>query len=193
MDLNKLGLFMDEDIFLIPDDATELLLANKFKNYGEDLPEETGIVSEPAPALSPTEVNSNNSQDNDIITLSYEGDFEKGLLIIYQGEEMSEDIKAFLLKILRAVSYSLKDIGLVSSVQLSSFPPTALNQLNAHKVIVFGRLSHPIIKLKEANYEITADGDTEYIFADDLPVIFEDENLKRKLWKSLQAFFNINK
>jgi len=185
---------MEEDIFLIPEEAQELLLANKFKKYAADLPEEDSLVEEPSAGGPILEETTPIENEGDLaLTISFEGEFEKGLMVIYQGELLEEDLKEFLLKILRAVSHSLKDIALVSSVHLGSLHPKSVNKMNPHKVLVFGRMSHPIIKLKEAPYDITAHEDVEYLFADDLPVIFEDEGLKRKLWKSLQVFFNISK
>lgn len=186
MDLSKLGFFLEDEIFLIPEDAQEILLADKFKDVEEGQPDAA------TPANPPIE-----EQDQAAAASSepvvYEGGFEKGVLIIYQGERIADDIRSFLMKIMGAVNHSLKDIALVSSIHLSGLPSQALNQLNPHKTLVFGRISHPIIQLKEQDYEVTSDQDTEYLFADDLGVIFEDENLKRKLWKSLQVFFHIKK
>lgn len=194
MDLSKLSLFMEEDLILIPEDAQELLLANKFKSYTTDLPLEEGMVNEPAENHTSQGEAINEEKEASLeTTISYEGEFEKGLLVIYQGEQLDENLKVFLLKILGAVSHSLKDIALVSSNHISGLHPQAVNQMNPHKVLVFGRMSHPIIKLKEVSYEITSHQDVEYLFADDIPVIFDDESLKRKLWKSLQVFFNISK
>ncbi|WP_460539078.1 hypothetical protein [Echinicola sediminis] len=194
MDLNKLSLFLEDDIILIPEDTQELLLANKFKSYTADLPEKESVVEEPSE--NPIAMNETASEENGAaleMAISYEGEFEKGLLVVYQGEQLDEDLKTFLLKILRAVSHSLKDIALVASNHLEELHPRAVNQMNPHKVLIFGRMSHPIIKLKETSYEITSHQDVEYLFADDISVIFDDEGLKRKLWKSLQVFFNISK
>ncbi|QDH81619.1 hypothetical protein FKX85_17530 [Echinicola soli] len=191
MDIDKLGFFIEEDIFLIPEDAQEILLADKFKDFTEDISKENPAIPADNPADSPQE-----QPDNETVSspsLVYDGDFEKGLLVIHQDDPLGEELKAFLLKILRAVSYSLKDIALVSASQVAGLPPEAVQQLNPHKILVFGRLSHPMIQLKEANYEVTSDDEIEYLFADSLPVIFEEQDLKKQLWKSLQAFFNINK
>ncbi|WP_246581361.1 hypothetical protein [Echinicola shivajiensis] len=181
---------MEEDIVLIPEEAKELLLARKFNQY------ETNILSENSKVEEPIENNASD-KDNNVSSISstidYEGEFEKGLMVIYQGDTLANELKDFLLKILRAVSHSLKDIALVSSTHLESLDPRAVRKLNPHKVLIFGRLNHPLAHLKEVSYEVTAEKDVEYIFVDDLQIIFEEENLKRKLWKSLQVFFNINK
>ncbi|AGA79935.1 hypothetical protein Echvi_3723 [Echinicola vietnamensis DSM 17526] len=187
MDIDKLGFFIEEDIFLIPEDAQEILLADKFKDVAEDIPEELAEDTEETTAGAAPE------ETNPLPSLAYDGDFEKGLLVIHQDDPLGEDLKTFLLKILRAVSYSLKDIALVPASRVAELPPEAILQLNPHKVLVFGRLNHPIIQHKETAYEVTSDGETEFLFADGLPVIFEDESLKRQLWKSLQVLFNINK
>ncbi|AWW29000.1 hypothetical protein DN752_01975 [Echinicola strongylocentroti] len=193
MDIDKLGFFIEEDIFLIPEDAKEILLADKFKDYSDDLPEDHSTASESLSDGSSPEQAQPNEESGASVALTYEGDFEKSLLVIHQDSPLSEELKGFLLKILRAVSYSLKDIALVSASQVSSLPVNTVQQLNPHKILVFGSLNHPIIQQKENNYEISSDGEVEYLFADSLPVIFEDQNLKKNLWNSLQAFFNINK
>ncbi|WP_229683339.1 hypothetical protein [Echinicola rosea] len=191
MDIDKLGFFIEEDIFLIPEDAQEILLADKFKDVAGDISEKN-----PATTTGSIAENPEAQPDNETVSppsLVYDGDFEKGLLVIHQDDPLGEELKEFLLKILRAVSYSLKDIALISASQVAELPPEAVQQLNPHKILVFGRLSHPMIQLKEVNYEVTSDGEIEYLFADSLPVIYEEQNLKKQLWKSLQAFFNINK
>ncbi|UCS92815.1 hypothetical protein KZP23_19415 [Echinicola marina] len=193
IDLFKLGLFIEEDIVLIPEEAKELLLARKFNKYKTDLPSQNSKADEPLASQGEGTLAVENNESSLSATIDYEGEFGKGLMVIYQGNLLPDELKDFLLKILRAVSHSLKDIALVSSTHLESLDHSAIKKLNPHKVLVFGRLNHPLAHLKEANYEVTTEKDVEYIFADDLQIIFEEENLKRKLWKSLQVFFNINK
>ncbi len=179
---------MEEDVFLIPEDVNEIKLAQKFKDYDSPIAEVAATVEEPTPLPQ-----SNSEASASEEPIEYEGDFEKRLLVLYQGASLAEDTKGFLLKILQAVSHNLKDIALVSSSQISTLPPNCISHLGPHKVIVFGNLSHPIIQLKEHDYEIKSNEGTEYLFADDLGLIFGDDKLKRKLWTSLQAFFNIKK
>jgi hypothetical protein len=46
---------------------------------------------------------------------------------------------------------------------------------------------------KKNNYEITQEGEIEYLFADDLGQISENVALKKSLWSALQVLFNITK
>jgi hypothetical protein len=63
--------------------------------------------------------------------------------------------------------------------------------LNAHVVLKFGKIKHPINALFDQLYEIHSDDETEFLFADSLSSIFEDKKLKVKLWNSLQILFNL--
>jgi hypothetical protein len=64
--------------------------------------------------------------------------------------------------------------------------------LNAHVVLKFGRIKHPVNNLPFAAYDIHTEGETEYLFADALSTIAEDKQLKRKLWTALQLLFNLS-
>jgi hypothetical protein len=64
--------------------------------------------------------------------------------------------------------------------------------LNAHVILKFGRIKHPVNAIQAMPYEVHAEEETEYLFADALSVIAEDVHLKKKLWKSLQILFNLS-
>jgi hypothetical protein len=64
--------------------------------------------------------------------------------------------------------------------------------LNAHVVLKFGRVKHPVNQLPFTPYEIHTEGETEYLFADALSSISEDKTLKRQLWTTLQLLFNLS-
>ncbi|MDN3671006.1 hypothetical protein QWY93_16955 [Echinicola jeungdonensis] len=200
MDLNSLKLFLEEELVLIPSELKEIQLAQKLKKQfeGQEEDEEDNIISEMG-SSSQVASNGNLMEQEERAyleknqKLQYEGEIEKGLLIIYQGKQLDNNIREFLFKILGAISFSLKDIALVSSESLSIAQDNSIEQLDPHKVIVFGKINHTIAGLNTAFYEIITEGEREFLFADDLVAIFEDETLKRKLWKILQVFFNINK
>ena len=61
----------------------------------------------------------------------------------------------------------------------------------AHVVLKFGVIKHPINAKFDQLYEIHAEDETEYLFANSLSEIFEDKKLKVKLWNSLQILFNL--
>lgn len=199
MNLNSLKLFLDEDLVLIPSELKEILLAEKLKKQFEGQEEEDEELmdevekpmnSTPNSQLLEEEEPAYEEENHELL---YEGEFKKGLLVIYQGNQLDKVYREFLLKILGAISYSLKDIALASSEAISSAHQKSIDHLDPHKIIVFGKINHPIAGLNTELYEITTEGEREYLFANDLGAIFEEETLKRKLWNILQVFFNIKK
>ena len=191
MNLKELSLFLTEDIYLIDEEKTIRIQASKKsvdqKKSENKNPETSGnrdLVEEPA-----AEMEKNNDSDSKM--MSFEGDFKKGILIIYQGKELSDDIQEFLMKILGAVNCTLKDIALVSEETLKSGNQDPIPFLNPKKMIIFGNLHHPLMKQKKDNYFIVQE-DLEYFFADDLSELSGNISLKKKLWSTLQLFFNIN-
>ncbi len=171
LDLYRLGLFMEEEIILVPEEAEEILqkekLKSKFSTLEKDEDTATSIenaVVEDVPMEGLTAVSS--EIDHDVL-ISYEGGFEKGLLVIYQGKELEEEHREFLIKILGAVSHSIKDIALVAADQINMGNADSIQRLNPHKIMVFGQLNHPINQFKKINYEMVSEEETEYLFADD--------------------------
>src|SRR5690606_8215745 len=124
--------------------------------------------------------------------ISYDGNFEGGILIIYQGSGLESDSREFLMKVMGAVGYSLKDVAMMSANQLLASPTEIISRLNAKKCLVFGTVNHPLMKLKREDYEVIS-GEILFLFADDLKELAENVPLKKKLWTSLQVLFNINK
>lgn len=191
MNLKELSLFLTEDIYLIGEDKTIQIEASE-KSTNQKTPEKKdhepsnsqNLVEEPTAELG-------KNTDSESIMMSFEGDFKKGILIIYQGRDLSDDIREFLMKILGAVNCTLKDIALISEETLKSGIQDPIPLLNPKKMIVFGILHHPVMKLKKDNYFIVQE-DLEYFFADDLSELAGNISLKKKLWSTLQLFFNIN-
>lgn len=182
INLHHLSLLLDQEIVVLPEDIkkhqlSEMLKARHAYHPEEDASEEGYDVKEP---------------EEEELLISYEGNFEKGVLICYEGKQLETETRVFLMKILGAVGYSLKDVALVSGKQLQESPEKSFNQLNPHTCLIFGSVNHPSIPTKTNNYEILS-GEIVFLFADDLKEIEEHTTLKKKLWAILQVLFQINK
>lgn len=182
LNLQHLSLFLDQELLVLPEDIrkhqlSEMLKARHAYHPEEDVLGDVSSVEEP---------------EEEELLINYEGNFEKGVLICYEGKELEKETRVFLLKILGAVGYSLKDVALVSGTQLQESPEKSFNQLNPHTCLIFGSVNHPSIPTKTNNYEIL-NGEVVFLFADDLKEIEENTSLKKKLWAILQVLFQINK
>jgi DNA polymerase III psi subunit len=186
LNLHHLSLFLDQDLIIIPDDSTKHLLSEQLRARYSPINEEADISSEPS-ALEAEE-----EYREEILKINYEGDFEKGVLIIYQGNHLEASYREFLMKILGAVGCSLKDVAMVSTNHIHELPSECISQLNPNKYLVFGSLNHPIMKLKTNNYEVIS-LEAAYLFADPLEELSDNVQLKKKLWTGLQVLFNIKK
>lgn len=177
LSIHHLAMFMDSEIFILPEEKK--FIVEKKPNplpYLEQR-QELSLVEE--------------DSDNESVSLIYEGGFEKGVLVIYLGKSLDINLHEFLFKILNAVGCSLKDIALASSESLESTSLQGLMSMNPNKIILFGNLRHDIMMNKKSNYEIINQEGIEYLFADDLKILFENINLKKLLWNELQVLFNI--
>ncbi len=173
--LHHLSLFLDQAIYLLPEDTKVL----NSQYYAEDLNE--SIVSEPTVL----------EEEEEKLELTYQGGFEKGILVVFEGKELEKELHDLLFNILNAVNCSLKDVALCSDMSLNLVAPDYLLNMSPNKIIVFGNIHHDIIGLKKKNYIILQEEGTEYLFADDLKTIAENKTLKRALWTELQILFNI--
>ncbi len=182
LNLQQLSLILDQDLVLLPGDVQLHLTAqHPAPDTNRQLASTTATVSE-----DPAE----EEYEEEINTLTFEGSFEKGILVVFQGSSLDSSHRDFLLKVLGAVGCSLKDVALVSSTHILELPPEAIDQLNPRKCVVFGSFNHPIMKFKKANYEIVG-GEREYFFADALEHLADNVQLKRNLWNGLQVLFQI--
>jgi len=175
MSIHDLGLILDKEIYLLPEE-TELLLAKK---QNEPL-EENPIAQQ-------------EEFEEEAVALDYEGGFEKGILVIYEGKSLESNLSDYLFKILGAVSCSLKDIALTSSENTEKTSMASISALNPNRIIVFGKVRHEIMMSVKKTYEVHQEDDIEYLFADDLKQISESLDLRKALWKELQVLFNITK
>ncbi|WP_339751900.1 hypothetical protein [Algoriphagus aquimarinus] len=156
----------------------------------------TSIVSEKPKTLPKTvHIESISSPKEEVKSepLAVRGNFEKGILVLHEEQELKPEVMDMLVKMINAVGHSMNEVGLLSSQELEGRTLTELYDLNAHIVLKFGRLKHPINALPASDYQIHTEGETEYLFADALPTIAEDKVLKGKLWNTLKVLFNISK
>lgn len=125
--------------------------------------------------------------------LKVRGNFEKGILVLHEEIQLSTEVMDMLVKMINAVGRSMNEVGLLSSEELEGRSLAELYDLNAHIVLKFGRVKHPINALPASDYQIHMEKETEYLFADALSIIAEDKALKGKLWNTLKVLFNIAK
>ena len=88
--------------------------------------------------------------------------------------------------------YEAKGLTVYAAENLENRSLEEFKALNAHVVLKFGRIKHPINQLPISSYEIHTEEEIEYLFADALTSISEDKALKRQLWTALQLLFNLS-
>lgn len=182
--LQQLSLILDQDLVIVPGDIQPPAPAqNQATQITPQLASFTTTVVEDFPEQEYAE---------EVNKLSYEGNFEKGILVVFQGNSLDSSHREFLFKVLGAVGCSLKDVAMVSAAGILELPPETIDQLSPSRCLVFGSFNHPIMKFKKANYEIVSD-EREYFFADALEDLTDNVQLKRNLWNGLQVLFQINK
>ena len=187
--------FLEDSIFLLPEDrkkieqslfgTSESLVANetveveKSADLIAGTPEVSNLPEEiqSAPALDPIRVN---------------GNFTKGILVLHEESNLNSEVMDMLVKMLNACGHSMTEVGLLAAESLENRSMEDFQALNAHVVLKFGRVKHPINQLPINSYEIHTEGETEYLFADALTSISEDKTLKRQLWTTLQLLFNLS-
>jgi hypothetical protein len=193
--LESLQTFLEDSIFLLPEDQKKIeqLLFGTSESQGiretqsveksADLSAETGEKSnlpeevQSAPVLDPIQVR---------------GNFTKGILVIHEESSLNSEVMDMLVKMLNACGHSMTEVGLLAAESLENRSMEDFQALNAHVVLKFGRVKHPVNQLPFTPYEIHTEGETEYLFADALSSISEDKTLKRQLWTTLQLLFNLS-
>jgi hypothetical protein len=175
MSIHHLGLFLENEIYVLPEEKSMLLNHANPKEFLESAASGEGESGE------------------EPIELEYEGGFEKGILVIYEGKSLESNQSDYLFKILGAVSCSLKDIALANSENTEMTTMATITALNPNKIIVFGKVRHDIMMSVKKTYEVHQEDEIEYLFADDLNQISESLDLRKALWRELQILFNITK
>ncbi|MFN3996514.1 hypothetical protein [Algoriphagus sp.] len=168
--IQELQSLLTEEIYLIPEDR-EAILAQ--------LSGKSGIAQEVTnnePIIEPIPIR---------------GNFTKGILILHEEDVLQSEVMDMLVNMIKAVGHSMNEVGMVSSEVLEGRSMEEFYSINAHIVLKFGRIKHPINALFDQFYEVHSESETEFLFADSLSQIFEDKKLKVKLWTSLQVLFNL--
>jgi hypothetical protein len=201
--LENLMSFLEEELFLIPEDLKKL--EDELQGFSPtgSSPihlQSTEPVASSGSELTDGEANTSPGKTESVVTkeeflqepIPLKGNFTKGILLIHEESELSPEVMDMLVKMINACGHSMAEVGLVSSENLENRSMEDFLALNAHVVLKFGRIKHPVNVLPSQPYEIFSEGETEYLFADSLTVIAEDKNLKRMLWTSLQKLFNLS-
>jgi hypothetical protein len=193
--LESLQTFLEDSIFLLPEDqkkieqslfgtseiqvAKEIVAVEKSANLSAETPEKSNLPEEvqSAPISDPIQVR---------------GNFTKGILVVHEESNLNSDVMDMLVKMLNACGHSMTEVGLLAAESLENRSMEDFQALNAHVVLKFGRVKHPINQIPITPYEIHTEGETEYLFADALTSISEDKTLKRQLWTTLQLLFNLS-
>ncbi len=193
--LESLQTFLEDSIFLLPEDqkkieqslfgTSESQVGNKtvFVEKSADLSAETGEKSN-----LPEEVQSTPVLD----PIQVRGNFTKGILVLHEESNLNSEVMDMLVKMLNACGHSMTEVGLLAAESLENRSMEDFQALNAHVVLKFGRVKHPLNQLPFTPYEIHTEGETEYLVADALTSISEDKTLKRQLWTTLQLLFNLS-
>lgn len=194
--LESLSVFLEEPIFLLEADRSTLAVtlqdsavtdARLVEGLKATISSTENIASDP---ITPTEQEAKLEPIEEVIPIK--GNFSKGILVIHEEANLNAEVMDMLVKMLNACGHSMSEVGLLAAENLENRSLEEFKALNAHIVLKFGRIKHPINQLPINSYEIHTEEDTEYLFADALSSISEDKGLKRQLWGALQLLFNLS-
>ena len=194
--LESLSAFLEEPIFLLESDRKRIAAAMQVSGGNEALPAEEQQVafssneSPASDALTPVDQETKLESVEEPILIK--GNFSKGILVIHEEANLNAEVMDMLVKMLNACGHSMSEVGLLAAENLENRSLEEFKALNAHVVLKFGRIKHPINQLPISSYEIHTEEETEYLFADALTSISEDKALKRQLWGALQLLFNLS-
>lgn len=194
--LESLSAFLEEPIFLLEEDQKSIAAALQVFIGSEIAPAEvlnTSISSRENVAtdsLTPTDQEIKLEAVEEPIPIK--GNFSKGILVIHEEANLNAEVMDMLVKMLNACGHSMSEVGLLAAENLENRSLDEFKALNAHVVLKFGRIKHPVNQLPINPYEIHTEEETEYLFADALTSISEEKGLKRQLWGALQLLFNLS-
>ena len=192
--LESLSAFLEEPIFLLEEDQKSIAAALQVSVGSEAALAEVLTTS----ISSKENVATDTPTDQEIKLEAVEepipikGNFSKGILVIHEEANLNAEVMDMLVKMLNACGHSMSEVGLLAAENLENRSLEEFKALNAHVVLKFGRIKHPINQLPINSYEIHTEEETEYLFADALTSISEDKGLKRQLWGALQLLFNLS-
>ncbi len=187
--------FLEDSIFLLPEDRKKI--EQSLFGTSEDLvAKETAEVEKSTDLSAATSEVSNSPEEIQSVPalepIQVRGNFTKGILVLHEESNLNSEVMDMLVKMLHACGHSMTEVGLLAAESLENRSMEDFQALNAHVVLKFGRVKHPINQLPITPYEIHTEGETEYLFADALTSISEDKTLKRQLWTTLQLLFNLS-
>jgi hypothetical protein len=194
--LESLSAFLEEPIFLLEADRKRLAESLQVSGGKEAISaleqpvafySSENIVSD---TLTPVDQETKMESVEEPIPIK--GNFSKGILVIHEETNLNPEVMDMLVKMLNACGHSMSEVGLLAAENLENRSMEDFKALNAHVVLKFGRIKHPINQLPISSYEIHTEEETEYLFADALTSISEDKGLKRQLWTALQLLFNLS-
>ncbi|MBN3582257.1 hypothetical protein JYB64_07640 [Algoriphagus aestuarii] len=185
--LQELQFFLEEDLFLLQEDKKKYSDPGKVSEINASSPTLENVVKESS------ENYTTESTPEEIVPIPMKGNFSNGLLIVHEEDELSDQVMDMLVKMINAVGRSMNEVGIVCSSNLEGRSMEDFDALNAHVVLKFGRIKHPVNTIPAIPYEVFTDEETQYLFADALSQITENNDMKRKLWNALQVVFNIKK
>jgi precorrin-6B methylase 1 len=172
--LQLLSLYMDSDLVFLPEEK------DSFSPPLENNSESFDVMKEEIENLQEHE------------ELIFDGEFNKKIMIVFEGDELSVDCHEFLYKLISAINCSIKDVAIFSSHDFEKAKAQQILDLDAQKIIVFGKVRHELFNFTKKEYEIIVLEQVEYLFADNLNSIIEDVSLKKALWNKLKTLFNLN-
>lgn len=188
--LEQLSAFLQEEIFLLPEDKQRI--KSEWMNAAGELPGTNNPPASPSsPMTPPSPAKSEVAEEVEAIPIQVRGNYTKGILVLHEESDLSDEVMDMLVKMITACGHSMNEIGLLASESLEGRSMEEFKALNAHVVLKFGRIKHPINAVPTQYYEIFTEKETEYLFADALSTIAEDKPLKKKLWTALQQLFNL--
>jgi len=202
--LEALKSLIEEEIYLIPEDR-EAILA-QMETHSRRTPAESATepiqvivaVSAEISASAPKHPEPKSAPlpiVEEVVSepIPVRGNFSKGLLILHEESSLPAEVMEMLVKMINACGHSMNEVGLLASEHLEGRSMEDFQNLNAHTILKFGRVKHPINAVPARPYEVYSEKETEFLFADSLTVIAEEVALKKKLWTSLQVLFNLTK
>ena len=193
--LESLQTFLEDSIFLLPEDQKKIE-QSLFRTSESQVGNKTEVVEKSADLNAETPEKSNLPEEVQSAPISdpiqVRGNFTKGILVVHEESSLNSEVMDMLVKMLNACGHSMTEVGLLAAESLENRSMEDFQALNAHVVLKFGRVKHPLNQLPVTPYEIHTEGETEYLFADALTSISEDKTLKRQLWTTLQLLFNLS-
>jgi len=189
LSLQELQFFLEEDLFLLSEDKKSIQHQDSNSQNDQITSQSKEIVNEEFEEYNVDTI----IQKENLNPIPIKGNFTKGLLVVHEEDNLSEEVMDMLVKMINAVGRSMNEVGLVSSPTLEDRTLEEFQALNAHIILKFGRIKHPVNAIPAIPYEVFTDEETHYLFADALSQISEDNTMKRKLWNALQVLFNIKK